>query len=466
MSTIVAPGTLGELKLETLVIYDAKINTVPNTRKPGSFLGFLARTYYKDRCLRSAAALCYTTLLSLVPLTAVVFSIFAAFPVFETIAADIQAFVFNNFIPTSGEVIQQYIEQFASKASKLTAIGIAFLVLSALLMMNTIEGAINDIWYITTPRKPIPKFMMYWAVLTLGPILIGASLAITSYLTSLPLFSEAAFIADLKTKLLGLLPFLATMLACTLLYAAVPNTHVPLRNAIIGAVIAAALFELAKKGFALYITAFPTYEVVYGALATIPVFLVWVYLSWMVVLLGAEISYCLTHRASSIDEDQSPLGLKIMHDFRSIGLIWQAQRQGNTLSSESLIKTDDQLDEAELEQSLSRLEQAKLIHQTNNNEWALSKDMSTLSLADLYQTHGQNLPEIKPEWINDDDWYRALDNAIAHANNISSAALATLLQPLYQEMSKVHEIETPNIFSPLHKAIDDENQRIEPTFKL
>ncbi len=436
---------------------------MPYLEKTGSFLSFLFHTYYEDRCLRSAAALCYTTLLSLVPLTAVIFSIFAAFPMFETIASDIQGFVFENFVPASGEVVQQYLEEFTAKASKLTAIGTVFLILSALLMMNTIEGAMNDIWHIKATRKAVPKFMMYWAVLTLGPLLMGASLAITSYLTSLPLFNETAFISDIKTRLLGLLPFFATTLACTLLYAVVPNTRVPLRPALVGAVVAALLFELAKKGFAFYVTAFPTYEMVYGALAAIPVFLVWVYLSWMVILLGAEISYCLTHMNNKNRTDL-PAGLKLLHDFRLIGYIWQAQRQGHTLDTGNIIKSDKLLNEASLDMALARLEESGLVHQSTDNGWALTRDMSTLTLKDLYQTHERTPPTIEPAWLQSDAWYQAFGDAVTVSNELIKPALAMRLQPVYEKLLPPNGGTTANA-TPLMAAQQNKG-RIEPTFRV
>ncbi len=127
----------------------------------GSFLRFLALTYYDDRCLRSAAALCFATLLSLVPLAAVILSVFTAFPVFETFSGEIQSFIFENFVPASGAILQQQLAELTANTAKMTGIGIAFLILSALLLMDTIEGALNDIWYIVTPRKAVPRFMVY-----------------------------------------------------------------------------------------------------------------------------------------------------------------------------------------------------------------------------------------------------------------------------------------------------------------
>lgn len=401
-------------------------------RQLGSFLRFLAQTFYADRCLRSAGALCFTTLLSLVPLAAVIWSIFSVLPISGAVATEIRNFIFQNFVPASGAVLEQHLTELAAKASQLTGIGILFLVISALLLMDTIEAALNDIWYATAKRKAIPKLMVYWAVLTLGPLLLGVSLAGTSYLTSLPLLSDTALLASLKGGLLGLLPFLATTLACTLLYAVVPNTRVPLRNALGGALMAAILFELAKKGFAVYIAAFPTYQLLYGALAAIPVFLLWLFISWVVVLLGAELSYCLTHFSYVKAQRKRPeAGECLLHDFRTLGLIWQAQRRGQPPATEELLLGERLLDDATLDDALQRLEGGQLIHRTPDDRWSLTKDMSALTLADLHHAQRLTLPEIDPKWLADDPWYRGLEQALASANALTRNARATPLQGLY-----------------------------------
>ncbi len=399
----------------------------------GSFLLFFAQTYYQDRCLRSAAALCFTTLLSLVPLATVILMIFTAFPSFQLFASDIQNFIFNNFVPTSGSVLQENLTALIANSSKLTGIGIISLIISALLLMDTIEGTLNDIWSISAKRKAVPRFMIYWAVLTLGPLLVGASLAGTSYLVSLPLLNETALALETQTRLLGVLPFLATTLACTLLYAVVPNTYVPLRNAFSGAILAAILFELAKKLFAFYITAFPTYQVIYGALAAIPIFLIWIFISWMVVLLGAELSYCLTHYSYAKANRKTPTpGESLLHDFRTLGLVWQAQRNGYAPTLKQLLQNEKLLNDATLDDALLRLEAALLIHRTADNEWSLSKDMSTLTLVDLYRAQNLLQPEIDPHGLQEDPWYKALQQAVEKSNQLTMAAQNTPLQTLYQ----------------------------------
>jgi len=229
-------------------------------------------------------------LLSLVPLIAVIFALFAAFPMFSEVSIQLRHFVFANFIPTTGDVIQRYIEQFVANSSKMTAVGACGLVVTSLLLMYSIDSALNSIWRSTRVRPRIYSFAVYWMILTLGPLLAGASLAISSYLLSLRWASGLNGAID---NMLRVFPLILSWISFWLLYSIVPTTRVPNRDAVIGAFVAAVLFEAGKKGFALYITTFPSYQLIYGVLAVVPILFLWVYWTWCIVLLGAEITVTL-----------------------------------------------------------------------------------------------------------------------------------------------------------------------------
>ncbi len=237
-----------------------------------------------------AGNLAYVSLLSLVPLIAVVFALFAAFPMFSEISVQLRHFVFANFIPTTGDVIQNYIEQFVANSNKMTAVGACGLIVTSLLLMYSIDTALNTIWRSKRVRPHVYSFAVYWMILTLGPLLAGASLAISSYLLSLRWASELNSVID---DVLRIFPLILSWLSFWLLYSIVPTTRVPNRDAIIGAFVAALLFELGKKVFGLYITMFPSYQLIYGVLAVIPILFLWVYWTWCIVLLGAEITVTL-----------------------------------------------------------------------------------------------------------------------------------------------------------------------------
>lgn len=261
----------------------------------GPALGFVRlfrQRWHADHIPMLAGHLAYVTLLSLVPLVAVGFSILAYFPLFEPLRQQIEAFVFANFVPAAGEVIRAHFSRFVANATHMTSIGVAALAVLALLLIRAIDEDLNHIWRSRGQRSRLMTLGIYWLVLSLGPLLLAASILATSYVISLRLF-QLEFVSALWTRLLGLLPFVLSLGSIILLYLAVPNARVRFQDALVGAGLAALLFEGAKKGFAFYVTHFTTYQAIYGALAVIPILFVWVYLSWFLVLFGAEVTATL-----------------------------------------------------------------------------------------------------------------------------------------------------------------------------
>lgn len=263
------------------------------------FTQILWRRVDEDRMTMVAGSLAYVSLLSLVPLVTVVFSLFTAFPMFASVSDQLKHFIFTNFVPAAGDVVQSYLEQFVANSSKMTALGIIGLIVTALLLISSVDGALNHIWRSERKRAIVYSFAVYWMILTLGPLLVGASMGISTYLLSLRWLADSR-VYSLVDQLLRLFPLLLSCVSFWLLYCIVPTQRVPLRDALIGALVAGGLFELGKKAFALYITAFPSYQLIYGVLAVIPMLFVWVYWSWCIVLLGAEITVAIgdfrTHR--------------------------------------------------------------------------------------------------------------------------------------------------------------------------
>ncbi len=245
--------------------------------------------FERDDNFRVAGVLSYTTLLALVPLLAVVLGVVSAFPAFAEWSERVQDFLFSQFVPAAGATVQQYVRQFVGNARVLTGPGALFLVLTALLLMSSIEAALNRIWQVTAPRRWRSRILVYWAMLTLGPLLLGGSLALTSALGP----AEDGWWSGPLAWLTGWLPFLVAFIGFGILFVVVPNRAVPWRAGFAGALVAALLFEGAKLAFVWYVTTFPTYEKLYGALAVVPIFLVWIYLTWTVILIGAGISAAL-----------------------------------------------------------------------------------------------------------------------------------------------------------------------------
>lgn len=272
-------------------------------------LFYFIRRVRREQIQVVAGYLSYVCLMSLVPLVVVMFSVMTAFPLFAELQHSIEQFVYQNFVPSAGDVLQQYLTGFVDNASKMSAVAISFLFVAALLLISTIDTTFNKIWRVTDKRRSITSFAMYWMVLTLGPILVGASIVLSSYIVSLVEVDEYDLLG-LFDIFLRLLPLLSSIIAFIILYIAVPNKAVPFKYALSGAIVAGVLFELAKKAFALYITAFPSYQVIYGALAAIPIIFLWVYVSWLIVLTGALITVSLQEhtmlKEKKYNESRSP----------------------------------------------------------------------------------------------------------------------------------------------------------------
>jgi len=254
-----------------------------------------------ERITVSAGHLAYVSLLSLVPVIMVFFMIMSAFPAFAEVRGQLENFIFNNFVPTAGNVVQDYMTDFVANASGMGAVSIISLLVVALLLISNIDKTFNHIWRTQVQRPIIYTFAIYWMVITLGPLLIGSSIVVSSYLAGLATFAEE-YTPGLGTFFLKFVPSFAAIGAFLILYMIVPNRPVRAKYALCGAILATVLFEFSKKVFALYVTNFPSYEVIYGALAVIPILFLWVYLSWVVVLLGAVFTYSITVTCDARDE--------------------------------------------------------------------------------------------------------------------------------------------------------------------
>ncbi len=273
---------------------DNRLSMIWHKTKP--HIGNFGKIFYK-RCMHdnitiSAGHLAYVTLLSLVPFVMVTFTIMSAFPAFASVRSKMEQFIFSNFVPTASDVVHKYLTDFVGNASEMGAIGILSLLVVALLLISNVDKTLNRIWRTKTERPIVYTFAIYWMVITLGPMLIGSSVIISSYLAGFASFADE-YSPGFSTFFLKLVPSLATFLTFVILYMLVPNRRVKPSLALTGAVLATVCFEITKKGFAIYVTSFAGYQVIYGALAVVPILFLWVYISWIVVLLGAEFTCSL-----------------------------------------------------------------------------------------------------------------------------------------------------------------------------
>jgi membrane protein len=342
-----------------------------------SFQQFLA-----EGCMSQAAALTYTSLLSLVPLLSVSFVIISAFPLFKNIGVQIQDFIFIHFVATSGQTIETYLTHFVDQTKNLSAIGFLSLFLVAILMMFNLEQSFNAIWHVPSRKKGIPVFLLYWAILTLAPIILSLSLLLSHYVYTLPWIN---FVLN-KTGGNGLfqffLPFILIWALFIILYLGVPNDKVPFWPCFISAFVTALLFNLAKYLFALYIHYFTSYVMIYGALATIPIFLIWLYTTWLIILFGAVLTYRLTLKETITSSVKSP---ELPSALREIAYFWLAFKEGKILSITDLnryAQDDFQRSPSEwLELFLAK----GWLHQIDEHHYVLAKDISSLTLEQFSQ---------------------------------------------------------------------------------
>jgi membrane protein len=369
-------------------------------RQLGRFAVRVLVRFQEDDGPRVAASLTYTTLLSLVPLATIALSAVSAFPVFAEFRAALQEFLAENMLPPDvAGTVSGHLDEFAANAARLTALGLAVLAVTAVLLMFTIERAFNGIWRVRHGRSPVARVLVYWGVLTLGPVLVGASLSMTSYLVGLSV--AQVHVPGLRRALLGLIPLALTTLAFALLYYIVPNRRVQLRHALLGALVAAVMFELMKRGFALFVARFPSYQLVYGAFAAVPIFLVWIYLSWMVAVLGAVVTALLpdfgvAERARRGAGGEFGIALALL---RALIL---AQRDGQRLGLRALAREASSGSDV-TESVLERAAAAGWVARTGADSWVLACDADVVTLADVYRqfvfSAGEALPGARDDQV-------------------------------------------------------------------
>ena len=250
----------------------------------------LRARFREDRLGLTASSLTFTTLISLVPLVTVMLALFTAFPMFAKFQDALQKYFLQSLVPDNiAKPVLTALTQFSGKAHRLGSVGLVFLVFTALALMLTIDRTLNAIWRVRTPRPIAQRVLVYWAATTLGPLVLGVSLSLTSYALSASRGIVSAIPGGVSL-LLDTLEFALFAAAMAGLFHYVPNTHVRWRHAIAGGVFVSAGFEVAKRLLSWYLTQVPTYATVYGAFATLPILLIWIYLGWVIVLLGAVIA--------------------------------------------------------------------------------------------------------------------------------------------------------------------------------
>lgn len=379
----------------------------------------LARQFIDHDCPARAAALTYTTLFAVVPIMTVSYAMLSILPAYDVVADRIEAFIFRNFVPTSSEVVQQYLGEFSERARGLSIIGFGFLLVTTFMLLVTIEGTFNTIWQVAEPRKGLQKLLVYWGVMSLGPPMIVGAILISVYLTSLPLLTDLG-VLGLRGALLGYLPLLLTCLGFTVLFYAMPNTQVLLRHALVGGLLTMFMLEAAKNIFNM-VVANSAFTSIYGAFAAVPFFLFWMYMVWVLILSGAIFVRTMA-LTPEVDLSSEPPVVKCA---RVLQMLYRAHLEGRGISDRE-IEEQVSLGMREKEQILKALLDLRVLRQADEL-WILGRSLKAVTLWELYQElpHGLDLSNL--ERIRDmDHVVEPLKALVQFGSNQMSVSLDTV----------------------------------------
>ena len=379
------------------------------------FMVFLWKRFDEVRVPQVSASLTFTTLLALVPVLTVTLVVVSAFPMFDTLSDSFVRFINQTIVPQGAGVLFDYINQFKGKASNLTAIGIVMLVVTSLLLIRTIDQTFNRIWRVQSERPLWTQFLVYWALLTFGPLAIGLSL------TAWTLMLQQSRVDEMLPFLTGVLRTGSSILFSTvilgLLYRLVPNRYVPARQALVGAAVTAVLLEAARALFAWYIGTFNSYTLIYGAFAAIPVFLLWLNLLWMLVLTGAVFTASLSYWQG--EAFRRHLGTQGRFDdvLKILLLLDDAQLQGRALLVQDF-RSHINMGYDELGDLLEKLARHGYVYQGRQG-WVLKTNAASIEVDDLFKLFVYRPTHIQQDYVND-----AVEQIMAPCLNAMNITLA------------------------------------------
>jgi len=370
--------------------------------RAGTFFRFTWKRFLGDRLFEAAGALSFTTVFALVPLSMVVFGVLSAFPVFDEWSTSLQTYIFANFVPRAASAVQNYLTEFSANTKSLTTVGALALVVSLLVTLSSVESIFNRIWRVPTARAKFSRFLVYWTVLTLGGLVAATSLALSTRFFALAIF-ETAPGRWLEAIMLQLAPMAIEMLAFAAIFRVVPHRTVQWRHGLAGAALAVLLFGAVKWGISLYLGSFGSYQKIYGPLAFVPIFLLWIYLGWTSILFGASF-------ASSMSAFRyQPAALRLPHGFelygllRMLGRFHQARATGRGLHSEEIQRLEPILTDALVQELLAKRADIQLVSLAEGGEWLLARDLDDVTLGELYEAARLRVPVAEAHLPHRDD---------------------------------------------------------------
>ena len=412
------------------------------------FCVVVSKRFMNDGCFIRAAGLSYTTLLAIAPVLALAFAVLSMFPTFQGMEEKIHEVIFNIFVPTASATVGDYFTRFIGNATHSTAFGVISLTVTSVLLLLTIQNSFDYIWSSATKRTFLSNILTFWSTLTMGPLLLGTSLSVSSYLFAKAQILNIPGAVEANSLFLRAFPSLMEIIAFFLLYTIIPNTFVCWKHALVGATFTTLIFELLKLGFEYYVTTFPFYQVLYGTLATVPIFLIWLYLTWAAALLGAEIVSTLPEYSTLTEEDIKPTTNLLITRILMAGIavvqrLYLASRNPDSYETSASLIRSIPMRHAVIHEAIERLRKSRYLVKTQDGKFILNRDLEFVSFRQLCRDLGV---KVEPEHIseklgkNGEVIRKILQNQEAQSKEHESITIKEILQSANELKSKtVHK---------------------------
>ena len=397
------------------------------------FVLFVLRRFEADRCREQAGSLTYTTLFAVVPMLTVFLVIISSIKALEPARQQLQQLIYSNFLPKTTIAFDKVLTAFTDKSSNLTVIGILFLFITTVMMLTSIENVFNRIWRVREKRGGMIGFMRYWTIISLGPIILGSAFVLSSTVASMNLLSSHLAGYEVNGAfLLWLISFTLSILGFFILYWTIPNRSVPIKAALFAGIFSASVFELLKNLFGYIMSNFTSYEIIYGAFAALPIFLLWIFLSWNIVLLGVEISYALTAFYTGKEQRRHPVIMLL--DI--LQLFHLKQQNGESMSDKEALDVLGREEIGHWPSYVLLLEQQNLVKRTDNNEYVLVRNLTQVDFWSFYKSLPYPLPrrpDVKNIHLDDHEWMQRIGPMFEEADDYLAAKLSLPLASIFEQ---------------------------------
>ena len=395
---------------------------------------FVIRRFEADRCREQAGSLTYTTLFAVVPMLTVFLVIISSIKALEPARQQLQLLIYSNFLPKTTIAFDKALNAFTDKSSNLTVIGVLFLFITTVMMLTSIETVFNRIWRVKETRGGILGFMRYWTIISLGPILLGSAFVISSTAASLNVLSNNFSGYELDGAFVfWCISFSLTILGFFILNWTIPNRSVPIKAAFFAGTFSATLFEMLKHLFGFVMSNFTSYEIIYGAFAAVPIFLLWIFLSWNIVLLGVEISYALTAFNADTHKQRKRHAVIMLLDL--LELFYQKQKVGQSVNESEALEVLGREEIGRWPSYVQILEKQHLIMRTDDNNYVLVRNLSQIDFWSFYSALPYPLPRRKDieDVCGNNQWMEKIGPALIESDDYLVAKLAIPLSIIFEE---------------------------------